>query len=171
MAFDFKSVVFSSNTGFTEAYARMLSDEIGVPVFSLKQACRHLQRGDSVFYIGWVKASRIIGLRRASGRFSVAGVASVGLMMDEESLERIKRGNGISDNTPYFALPGGLALDKLHGLDKLLFNLGRKAMARTSREPGKDNMETYKILTEGVSFVDKKHLKPIINAYSRPSKD
>lgn len=171
MAFDFKSVVFSSNTGFTEAYARMLSDEIGVPVFSLKQACRHLQRGDSVFYIGWVKASRIIGLRRASGRFSVAGVASVGLMMDGESLERIKRGNGISDNMPYFALPGGLALDKLHGLDKLLFNLGRKAMARTSREPGKDNMETYKILTEGVSFVDKKHLKPIINAYRKPSKD
>lgn len=33
-----KAIVYTSNTGYTEEYARLLGEETGLPVYSLKDA-------------------------------------------------------------------------------------------------------------------------------------
>ena len=164
---EIKAIVYCSNTGFTEAYARMLSEELDLPVFSEKQAHLHLGSGDSVFFLVWVLGSSIKGLEKARKRYDVEGTASVGLVLTDQSVAEIRKRNKIADDAPFFALHGGLAIEKLHGFYKLVFKLGTKALERTSSAPADEKMETYKILTEGASFLDRKNLKPIVSWYSK----
>src|SRR5574344_1385671 len=88
-----KAIVFNTNTGFSGSYARMLSDETGIPVFSLKQACHHLSKGDEVFFLGWVMGSRIMGLAKARKQFNLAGIASVGMINEEKAIAEIRKAN------------------------------------------------------------------------------
>ncbi|MDY4888133.1 MAG: hypothetical protein SO135_00085 [Sphaerochaetaceae bacterium] len=162
-----KAIVFNSNTGFSESYARMLSDETGIPVFSLKQACHHLSKGDEVFFLGWVMGSRIMGLAKARKQFNLAGIASVGMINEEKAIAEIRKANGIADDYPFFFLHGGLAIERLHGIYRLLFKLAVNTIKRTASTPTDSSMETYKMMTEGASFISMKNLRPVISWISR----
>lgn len=161
---DTKAIVFCSNTGFTETYARFLAEDLELPVFSLKQAQKHLSKGDSIFFLGWVLGSHVSGLDKARKVFDVKGVVAVGLHAGEEAAADVRRISCIGEEDAFFLLPGGLALEKLHGLYKLLFKMGSKAMAQGAAQ---GDMETYKMLTEGANFVDRKYLKPVISWFRK----
>ena len=74
-----KAIVYTSQTGHTQRYAQMLSEKTGVPAWSAKEAREKLQRGDEIFYMGWLMAGDVKGLQSAMDRYTVRGVAIVGI--------------------------------------------------------------------------------------------
>ena len=71
-----KAIVYMSQTGFTQRYARMLSEKTGVPAWSLAEAKKQLRQGDDVFYMGWLMAGSVKGLDSAMDRYVIRGVWS-----------------------------------------------------------------------------------------------
>ena len=61
-----KAIVFTSNTGTTEKYARLLADKTGLPAYSSEQARRELADGSEIIYLGWLKAGEIAGYAKAA---------------------------------------------------------------------------------------------------------
>lgn len=47
-----EAIVYTSNTGYTEEYARMLSKSTGLRALLLKDAVKALKRGAPVIYMG-----------------------------------------------------------------------------------------------------------------------
>ena len=73
------TIVFTSNTGHTEQYARLLGNRIGLPVFSLREAEKSLPAGTPILYLGWIHASHVKGYADAARQFRVCAVCGVGL--------------------------------------------------------------------------------------------
>ena len=65
-----KAVVYTSQTGFTAWYARLLAEKAGLPAIPLERAARELGRQDGVVFLGWLCAGRISGLKKARRSFS-----------------------------------------------------------------------------------------------------
>ncbi|MEA4833486.1 hypothetical protein SDC9_73022 [bioreactor metagenome] len=77
------AVVYKSNTGFTEKYARLLGERTGLPVMPLEEA-RRLPQGTDIVFLGWVMAGNVMGLKTAVRRFHVCVVCSVGMIDPSE---------------------------------------------------------------------------------------
>ena len=73
------AIVYTSNTGYTRQYARLLGEQIGLPVYSLEEANSQLSGGSPVIYLGWIHASHVKGYSKAAKRFAVCAVCGVGL--------------------------------------------------------------------------------------------
>ena len=61
-----EAIVYTSNTGYTEEYARMLSKSTGLRALLLKDAVKALKRGTPVIYMGWLMAGIINGYKKAA---------------------------------------------------------------------------------------------------------
>lgn len=53
-----EAVVYTSNTGSTEHYAKLLGDELRMPVYSEEEAKKYLYTGAEIIYLGWIMAGK-----------------------------------------------------------------------------------------------------------------
>lgn len=60
-----KAIIYTSQTGFTRKYARLLAQETGLMAYELGKAPGKIQSDDPVIYMGWLKAGRLMGLDSA----------------------------------------------------------------------------------------------------------
>lgn len=147
-------IVYSSNTGFTERYARMLAEETGLPLYRLE----HAPRGGSALYLGWLCAGKIVGLSRAKKRHLITGCCAVGLsgQPDLEKLSaQLPRGK-------MFYLRGGYAHERLHGVYRFMM----EGMLAVMRRRPKEDESAQAMLTaarEGADFVTREQLEPVAN--------
>ena len=51
-----RAIVYTSNTGSTAAYAKLLGEQINLPVFPLPQAKDRVPSGSEIIYLGWIMA-------------------------------------------------------------------------------------------------------------------
>ena len=75
-----KAIVYTTNTGSSERYARLLSERTGLPVCSLDEAKRRLPTGAEILYFGWIMAGGIKGYAKAAKRYRVRAVCAVSFM-------------------------------------------------------------------------------------------
>ena len=61
-----KAIVYTTNTGNTERYAKMLGQRIGLPVYALEDAKKYLEKNTGIIYLGWIMAS---GMNRSGMLF------------------------------------------------------------------------------------------------------
>lgn len=54
-----EAIVYVSNAGNTQRYARLLADQINLPVYSLEESKRNLKKGTEIIYLGWIMANGI----------------------------------------------------------------------------------------------------------------
>ena len=153
-----KAIVFESNTGHTERYARILAEKLGVPCYAIKEASGSVPKGESVFFLGWVMANQICGLKKASRLWDVRAVGAVGICPASDSNSRILAKKNKTD-APIFYLRGGVDYSKLKGLKRTLLELVRD---NTARENKPENAELVRTLTEGGDFVCEENLAGIV---------
>lgn len=55
------AILYNSNTGFTERYAKMLGEKTGLPVFSAENPPK---KGTAVIYMGWLMAGSVFGYKK-----------------------------------------------------------------------------------------------------------
>lgn len=118
-----KAIVYTTNAGSSERYAKMLSDRAEIPAMTLAEAKKRLAKGDEVICIGWVMANSVKGYRDAAKRFTVRAVCAVGMCPAGTMDAAIRQANGIPENIPLFTLEGNLRPGELHGLYKILIGM------------------------------------------------
>ncbi|MDO5845538.1 MAG: hypothetical protein Q4Q04_01300 [Methanocorpusculum sp.] len=156
-------ILFESNTGFTRRYAEMLSAKTGLPAMPLAEAERELKKGTEVFFLGWVCAGKISGLKPAAKRFSVRGAAAVGASpLTSESIAELERNNKLAPSAlPLFYLRGGVKPEALTSIKRRL--LGMLANAMESAVPqNEENWETLDAMRMGGDFVSETYLAPVL---------
>jgi len=153
-----QAIVYESNTGFTKKYAELLSAETGLPCYSLSENKAGL--GDSVIYMGWLCAGKVKGYGKASKKFNVRAVAGVGMrVQDASALSDLIKQNSLG-STPAFYLRGGLDINKLRGLNKIIMKAIVKGTA--CKEGNPDSKDTLYSLKD---YVSKDNLNGLLGWY------
>ncbi|NLU25481.1 MAG: hypothetical protein GXW99_12425 [Clostridiales bacterium] len=162
------AIVYTSETGFTRQYAAMLSEETGLPAYSLDRVPEP-RGGREIIYMGWLAARGIAGYPAAAARYKVRCVCQVGLdAPTAHSLERTRKWHNIDPEIPLFALQGGLDINKLHGAYRLMMQAWRKkTIAQLEKEKPLDEQQRflYNAARFGASCVKRDNLQDIIAWY------
>lgn len=159
------SIVYTSNTGYTAEYARLLGEKTGLPVYSLAEAEQKLAAGNRVIYLGWLMAGKVQGYKKAAKRYKVQAVCGVGMGGTGSQLQEVRKANAIPEKTPLFTLQGGFDIQKLSGVYKLMMTImvktaGKGLAEKQDRTPDEDVM--LEMLTQGGSRVSAENLAEVL---------
>ena len=159
------SIVYTSNTGYTAEYARLLGERTGLPVYSLAEAERKLAAGNRVIYLGWLMAGKVQGYKKAAKRYKVQAVCGVGMGGNGSQLQEVRKANAISEKTPLFTLQGGFDINKLSGVYKLMMTImvktaGKGLAEKQDRTLDEDVM--LEMMTRGGSRVSAENLAEVL---------
>ena len=160
MTMEVQAILYTSATGFTRRYARMLSEAAGLPACPAGGPGLPAP-GSPVIYLGWLCAGKIRGLGRAMAGYEVRGVCAVGMAPPEGlSLPRLAEDNGLGGR-PLFYLRGGYAPDRL----PLPWRLMMAPMAwKAARGKGEEPMDRAmrEAFAQGADWVSRAALDPVL---------
>ena len=163
-----KAIVYTSHTGTTAAYAKMLGEKTGLPVWSLEDALNNLPPKTEIVYLGWLMASMIKGYTKAVKRFSVCAVCGVCLGTTGSQLDAVRKNNNIPPEIALFTLQGGFDIKKLRGMYKWMMKLMTKVLTEeiTSKpEQTEEDQKILKMIREGGSAVSEIHLVEVLRLF------
>ena len=152
-----KVIVYTSNTGHTAEYSKMLGAKIGLPVYALNEAAKKLQKGTEIIYLGWLFANNIKGYKKATKKYKVSAICAVGLCDTGTAVAEVRKANSISEETPLFTMQGGMDKTKLRGINKFMINMLTKGLS--SRKKRTENDERMlELLTHDKNYVSEENI-------------
>ena len=162
-----KVILYPSNTGFTAQYAALLSEQTGLPCFSLK-AAGHIQPGTPILYLGWLMAGNVQGYKEAAKKYTICAVCGVGMGATGSQIADVRKTNALPDEMPVFVLQGGFDRKRLHGIYKLMMTVmkntvGKSLDRKPDRTPDEDTM--LDLLENGGSRVSPENLSSVLDWY------
>ncbi len=146
------AIVFTSNTGHTAEYAKMLGEKTGLPVYSLEDAQKKLENNTPVIYLGWLFANTVKGYKKASRKFKICAVCAIGLCDTGTAIPEVRKVNAMSDEMPLFTIQGGMDKTKLHGINKFMISMLIKVFT-SKKEKSKDDERMIELLTHDKNYV------------------
>ena len=154
------AIVYTSATGFTARYARLLSRKTGLPCLALDRA-GELPAGTGVVYLGWLRAGGIVGLKKARKGLDVRAVCAVGMAPPSPEIVNKLTGQNRLEGLPLFYLRGGYAPEKLPGPYRLMMAPMTKAV---TGHPPRDESEAamQEAFRRGGDWVDEAALEPVL---------
>ena len=160
------AIVYTSNTGFTAADARMLGERTGWEVCALHEAKRRLKKGAPILYLGWLMAGQVKGLKEARQCFRVCVVCGVGMGATGSQLEDVRRTDRLPAGIELFTLQGGFDMKRLRGIYKLMMKimagtLGRRIEQKPKRTDEEESM--LRMLRQGGSCVSAENLSGVLD--------
>lgn len=155
------AIVYSSNTGFTATYARMLSEKLGIPAHALEIAGMRLSPESNVIYMGWLMANHVKGYGKAARMFHVQAVCGVGLCGTGEQLKQVRSASFIPENVALFTLQGGMDRSRLTGMNKFCIDMLEKALA-AQKKPSELTTAKLEVLRNGGDFVSEESLADVV---------
>lgn len=163
------AIIYTSNTGSAAQYAKLLSEKIGLPVYSLKNASKVLSREAEIIYIGWIAASVVKGYAKAAKRYHIRAVCAVGMGQTGTQTESVRNKTVVPVNVPLFTLQGNFDVKKLHGIYRPMMAImvkitGKCLAAKKDRTPEEDDM--LNMMLHGGERVRQEHLCAVLNWYN-----
>ena len=162
------AIVYTSNTGFTAQYASLLGGEIGLPVYSLKDASKSLPQSSPIVYLGWLTAGKVQGYDKAVTKFNLQALCAVGMAKSGSQMEDVRKSNNLPQGLPLFTLQGGFDLKKLRGIYRLMMlvmskTVAKKLAAKPDRTPDEEDM--LDLFQNGGNRVSLENLRPVLAWY------
>ena len=152
-----KAIVYTSNTGHTAAYSKMLGAKIGLPVYSLNEAAKKLQKGTEIIYLGWLFANNIKGYKKATKKYKISAICAVGLCDTGTAVAEVRKANSISEETPLFTMQGGMDKTKLRGINKFMINMLTKGLS-SRKERTENDERMLELLTHDKNYVSEENI-------------
>lgn len=163
------AIVYTSNSGYTAEYARLLGQATGLPVNDLRQV-HTPQPDEEVIFLGWLMADRVMGWPKANAFFKVRAVCQVGMGPTSAAAAAARKEKlGLADGCAVFALQGGFDLRRLRGPYRLIMEVKCRQIKKQLEEKGALNPAqqlTYDMATKGASAVCPENLQPVIDWYN-----
>ena len=160
-----KYIVYTSETGHSLRYARMLSEKLDLSAIPLDEAINSVERNTEIIYIGWLFANSIKGYKKACKLFNITCTVAVGLCPTGELLQEVRRTNSISDTAPLFTVQGGMDREKLQGINKFMINTLVKVL-KMNKKPSDEDREKLRLIEAGGDFVSEDNLTAILKFYN-----
>ena len=162
------AIVYTTNTGSTERYAKLLAHETALPVYSLKEANKKLFSGAEIIYLGWIMAGSVKGYAAAAKRYKVCAVCGVGMGQTGTQMDDIRKKAAIPDNIPVFTLQGNFNVKQLHGIYRPMMEImvrtaGKGLARKQDRTPEEDDM--LDMMQSGGERVKFKNLDAVLHWY------
>lgn len=166
-------IIYGSNYGTTESYARKLSQMTGIPLINYKEI-KDLSPYDTVIHFGGLYAGGVKGLKqtvKALPKKAKLFIVTVGLadVTDRENTDNIKQSikrqvnDEIFDRAEIFHLRGGIDYKKLNFKHKtmmtLLYNKAKNLPQEKKTADVKAMIETF---NKQVDFIDHSALNQIL---------
>ena len=161
-----KAIVYTSNTGSTARYAKLLGRETGLPVYASET--RNLPAGAEIIYLGWIMAGEIKGYKKAAKQYTVQTVCGVGMGQTGTQVMEVRKKNAIPDSVPLFTLQGNFRMDRLRGVYKLMMGVmvktaGKALAGKTDRTPEENDM--LDMMLHGGERVRLENLSGVLSGY------
>ena len=158
------AIVYTSNTGYTEKYAKLLSTATGIPSFSFDEAQTLVSKDIKIIYMGWLMAGSVKGYASALKKWDIGVVCAVGMAFSSEEMVRKIAAQNKIDPSQLFYLRGGFDMKKLHGIHLFMMKIMRFIVGGSlKRKADKSPAETAMLdaLFNGRDCVDEENLKEI----------
>ena len=152
-----KVIVYTSNTGHTAEYSKMLGEKIGLPVYALNEAAKKLQKGTEIIYLGWLFANNIKGYKKATKKYKISAICAVGLCDTGTAVAEVRKANSISEETPLFTMQGGMDKTKLRGINKFMINMLTKGLS-SRKERTENDERMLELLTHDKNYVSEENI-------------
>lgn len=159
-----RAIVFTSNTGYTAAYAKILGRQTGLPVMSLTDAVRELPKGTPIIYMGWLFASSVKGYKKAARRFQVAAVCGVGLCETGGLLKEVRKTIALPEAIPLFTMQGGMDHEKLRGINKFMIDMLMKGLSGKA-DRTEDENRMLELIQRGGDYVSEQNTAAFLAWY------
>lgn len=160
-----KAIIYKSNTGFTKKYAEILSEKTGISVYEIKEGLKKVPVGSDVIYMGWLLAGKIAGYKKAALKYNIKAVCAVGMARFTETYkEETKTQNGVT-KAEFFYLQGGLDVNKLHGIYKIMMKTvikGMKSKMENKEVKTEEDLEYLEMAGRGKDCVSEENLNGVI---------
>lgn len=161
-----EAIVYTSNTGTTKEYAKLLSDKLSLPYYSLDEIEHKVKPGGKIIYLGWIMASGVKGYKKAIKDYDVCAVGAVGMGATGTQVKEVRTKNKIPSSKPVFTLQGGFEL----GIYKLMMTImvktaGKGLANKQDRTQEEDQM--LEMMLHGGKYVDEKNLNAILDWYGK----
>ena len=98
------AIIYTTNTGSTERYARLLAGQTGLPAYSLAEARKTVPAGAEIIYLGWIMAGAVKGYAEAAKRYRVRAVCGVGMGKTGTQTDSVRKKTAVPAQIPVFTL-------------------------------------------------------------------
>lgn len=155
------TIVYSTNAGSTERYAKMLSEKLSCPAVRISEA-GSIDKDEEIIFMSWIMAGTIQDYPKAKELFSnIKAVCAVGMFGTEDRVAELREKNQVSEEL--FFLQGAFDMKKLTGMYKMMMGMAVKmikAKLKESNDPkAKEMAEKFE---EGFDFVSEENLQKVI---------
>ena len=165
-----EAIIYTTNTGSAEQYAKMLAEQTGLPVFSMEEAKSEVEEGSEIIYLGWIMAAQVKGYKTAAKKYKIRAVCAVGMEKTGTRTEQIRKKTFVPAEVPLFTLQGNFNVKKLHGFYRLMMSMmikmvTKQLVAKTDRTQRENEM--LEIMLQGGENVRKENLAEVLDWYKR----
>ena len=163
------AIIYTTNTGSTECYARLLTQKTGLPAYSLAEAKKRVFVGAEVIYLGWIMAGSVKGYAGAAKRYQIRAVCGVGMGQAGTQTDSVRKKSAIPAGIPLFTLQGNFEVKKLHGVYRLMMEImvktaGKGLAEKSDRTPEEDDM--LDMMLHGGERVKAENLSSVLDWYN-----
>ncbi len=165
-----EAIIYTTNTGSAEQYAKMLAEQTGLSVFSMEEAKSEVEEGSEIIYLGWIMAAQVKGYKTAAKKYKIRAVCAVGMEKTGTRTEEIRKKTFVPAEVPLFTLQGNFNVKKLHGFYRLMMSMmikmvTKQLVAKTDRTQRENEM--LEIMLQGGENVRKENLAEVLDWYKR----
>ena len=155
------TIIYSTNAGSTERYAKMLSEKLSCEVVNITKS-GDVSSDEEIIFMSWIMAGTLQNYAAAKERFSnIKAVCAVGMFSTDDKLSEVKEKNGIEEEI--FLLPGAFNMNNLSGMYKMMMGMAMKMIKsklKESTDPkAKELAEKFE---EGFDLVNEENLTKVI---------
>lgn len=155
------TIIYSTNAGSTERYAKMLSEKLSCPAVKISKA-GDIDKDEEVIFMSWLMSGTLQDYPKTKEMFSnIKAVCAVGLFTTEDKLAEIKEKNSIEEEL--FFLHGAFDLKNLTGMYKMMMGMAMKmikAKLKESDDPKANKMAD--MFEQGIDLVKAEDLDKVV---------
>lgn len=162
------AIIYTTNTGSTESYAKLLAQETGLPAYSLTEAKKSVPNGAEIIYLGWISAGVVKGYAKAAKCYHIRAVCAVGMGQTGTQTDGVRKKSAVLATIPLFTLQGNFNVKKLHGIYRPMMEImvktaGKSLAAKKDRTPEED--DTLDMMLHGGERVRIENLSAVLDWY------
>ena len=167
-------VIYSSQTGFTEKYAKLLADKLGAELLTIKEAKKKkgpfFEEYEAIVYGGWVRAGSVVDAKwfvnKAEGwKDKKLAVFRVGASPEEgpgvaEQVNTLLTEEQRKYIEPFYC-QGGLDYDKMNLPSKMMMRALISVLSKKADKTEEDE-QMIAMISDSFDMLDEKNIEPIV---------
>lgn len=155
------TIIYSTNAGSTERYAKMLSEKLSCPAVKISKADK-IDTNEEIIFMSWLMSNTLQDYLKAKESFSnIKAVCAVGLFTNADKLNEVVEKNSIEEEL--FFLHGAFNMKNLTGMYKMMMGMAMKMIKPKLMESEDPKARAFaEKIDEGIDLVNEEELNKVI---------